>query len=383
MSFDASTLFAVMVAVTLTNALLLLWSWLQNRAERSLYWMSIGYVAAATGNVLLTGRDTLPTLVGADLANALIIFGIAQAWVVARVFNERPAPQWIPLAGIAVWLAVVQVPASGDSNEWRLVISSALTASFCVIGAWELWRRDGLKSRIPISIVLVFHAVAVSVRIPVALAGAPGSALDFTSPWFTPMALEAIVFVQIVALLLLSLTKERAEARLSKIALTDPLTGLANRRAFFDQGERLIAQGRRTKQPTSLIIFDLDRFKQVNDTYGHPFGDTVLEAFAIAVQAGLRAGDLAGRMGGEEFAAILPGAGEDEAMHAADRVIELFAETVGIDPGDTMPFTTSAGLAVSANSTDAIRTLISAADRALYAAKRKGGNLIELAELAA
>ena len=383
MSFDASTLFAVMVAVTLTNALLLLWSWLQNRAERSLFWISVGFVAAALGNMLLAGRDTLPPILGIDIANALIVYGIAQAWVVARVFNERPAPQWIPLAGVAVWLVAARIPAIGEAYEWRVVVASALAASYCVIGAWELWARDGLKSRIPISMVLVFHAFAVAMRIPITLTEAQRGVADFSSPWFTPMALETIVFVQILALLLMSLTKERAEARLSRIALTDSLTGLANRRAFFEQGERLIAQARRNKQPTSLIIFDLDRFKQVNDTYGHPFGDTVLEAFAIAVQAGLRAGDLAGRMGGEEFAAILPGAGKDEAMHAADRVIELFAETVGIDAGDTMPFTTSAGLAVSTSSTEAIRTMISAADRALYAAKRKGGNLIEIADLAA
>jgi diguanylate cyclase (GGDEF)-like protein len=340
-------------------------------------------LAAALGNMLLAGRDTLPPILGIDIANALIVYGIAQAWVVARVFNERPAPQWIPLAGVVVWLVAAQIPAIADAYQWRVVVASALAASYCIIGAWELWARDGLKSRIPITMVLVFHAVAVAMRIPITLSEAQQGVADLSSPWFTPMALETIVFVQILALLLLSLTKERAEARLGKMALTDPLTGLANRRGFFDQGEMLIAQCRRSHQPTALIVFDLDRFKQVNDTYGHPFGDTVLEAFAIALQAGLRAGDLAGRMGGEEFAAVLPGAAEDEAIHAADRVIELFSETVGIDPGDTMFFTTSAGLAISPLSNDKIRTLLTAADRALYVAKRKGGNLIEIAEKAA
>jgi len=382
MVFDPSTLFAVIVAVTLANAVLLLWSWYQNRAELSLFWISVAYFASAIGNVLLAGRDTLPEFVSADIANAFIVFGVAEIWVVARVFNGRPAPQWIALGGVLIWLAAVQIPAIAGANEWRVVIASALVTSFCVIGAWELWVRDGLKSRIPIAVLLAFHGLAVAVRVPVALASARLEIVDFNSPWFTPMALEALIFIQMTALLMLSLTKERAEARLRKMAHTDPLTGLANRRAFFEQGARLIAHRRRTGEPTALIAFDLDRFKQVNDTYGHPFGDAVLEAFAAAAQAGLRAGDLAGRIGGEEFAAILPGADEDEARMAADRVIELFTETVGATALDQMQFTTSAGLAVSQASTETVEALFAAADRALYAAKRRGGNQLGLADSA-
>ncbi len=380
MVFDPSTLFAVIVAVTLANALLLLWCWLQNRAERSLFWISVGYLAAAAGNVLLASRQSLPAFVAVDVANAILIFGIAQVWIVARVFNNRPAPQWIALAGVALWFTAIQVPAIGDANEWRVVVASALASSYCVIGAWELWVRDGLKSRFPIAIVLVVHALAVSVRIPAALIGAREGVIDFESPWFTPLALETLIFVQMMGLLLLSLTKERAEQMLKRMAHTDPLTGLANRRAFFEQGARLVAQGQRIGQPTCLIVFDLDRFKQVNDTYGHPFGDAVLEAFALAAQAGLRAGDLAGRIGGEEFAAILPGADLDEARSAADRVVEIFAETVGVTDEDRERFTTSAGLALSSAGVGTVESLFAAADRALYAAKRQGGNRLMIAE---
>jgi diguanylate cyclase (GGDEF)-like protein len=166
---------------------------------------------------------------------------------------------------------------------------------------------------------------------------------------------------------------------LKRMAHTDPLTGLANRRAFFEQGARLVAQGQRIGRPTCMIVFDLDRFKQVNDTYGHPFGDAVLEAFALAAQAGLRAGDLAGRIGGEEFAAILPGADQEEARSAADRVVEIFGETVGVTDEDRERFTTSAGLAVSPASTGTVESLFADADRALYAAKRQGGNQLMIA----
>ena len=379
MVFDPSTLFAVNVAVMVANAFLLLWGWIQNRTELSLFWISVGYLAAAIGSVMLAGRESLPAFAAVDLANALIIYGLAMVWVVARVFNGRAAPQWIPLAGVAVWLAAVQIPAVADAYQWRIAVASAILASFCVIAAWELWARDGLKSRIPLAVVLVIHAVAVSVRIPAATIAVNNGATGFDGPWFTPLALESLVFVQVTAILVLSLTKERAEARLRKMAHTDPLTGLANRRSFFEQAAMLVAQGARASRPTSLIAFDLDRFKRVNDTYGHPFGDAVLQAFALAAQTGLRAGDLAGRIGGEEFAAILPGADEADARLAANRVIEVFGETVGT-AADQVEFTTSAGLAVSPTSAESVETLFAAADRALYVVKRNGGNQLTVAE---
>ena len=174
-------------------------------------------------------------------------------------------------------MALIQVPAIGDAFEWRVVVFSTIGAFYCLLAARELWVRDGLKSRFPMALLLGFHAVVLMIRIPAVLVEAGTLAPEFGGRWFAPMALEALVFIQALAMLTLSLTKERAERRLRSMALSDPLTGLANRRAFFDQGAALIAGCVRGKRPTSLIAFDLDRFKQINDTYGHPFGDAVLE----------------------------------------------------------------------------------------------------------
>lgn len=373
MEFDASTLFAVNVAVTLVNAALLLWAWLQNRDERTLSIAARAYLTVAVGNILLAGRDVLPFWLAIDVANALVIYGIGTIWMVVRVFNGRRAPQWVPLAGVAIWLIAGRIPVVAESADWRVIVASSIAAFFCLIASREIWARDGFRTRIPLAILVGVHGLIVLGRIPIVVSEAGASGIDFNSAWFTPVALEMIVFVQALAVLILALTKDRAEARLREAALTDPLSGLANRRAFFEHGARLIALEQRYGRPTSLIAFDLDRFKQVNDTYGHPFGDAVIEAFGVAIKTGLRAGDLAGRIGGEEFAAILPGANELAARKAAARVMEVFMETVGVGETGESRFTASAGLAVSMASEQSLDALFIAADRALYDAKDRGG----------
>lgn len=287
-----------------------------------------------------------------------------------------------PIAGVLLWLAVTRIPAIADASEWRLSIAAVIVAFFCLAAAREIWVRDGLSSRVPIAILLAVHTAAVLLRIPVAFFEVDTISLNFDNRWFAPMAIETLIFMQVLALLLLSLTKERAEANLRQAALTDPLTGLANRRAFFEQGARLVAQGKRSSIPTSMIAFDLDHFKQINDTYGHPFGDVILEAFAVAMRNGLRAGDLAARIGGEEFAVILPGADEQDARTVADRIVALFSDLVGATAGDRLRFTTSAGLAVSPASAQSIETIFAAADRALYDAKGRGGDVLMAARAA-
>ncbi len=378
MEFDASTLFAVNVAVTLANAALLFWAWLQNREERSLRMAARAYFTVALGSVLLAGRDVMPLWLAIDVANALITYGVATIWTVVRVFNGRKAPQWVPLLGVAIWLIAGRIPFIAESADWRVIVASAIAAFFSLAAAREFWARDGLRTRVPLTLLLGVHGLIVLARIPIVVSEPGASGIDFESAWFAPVALEMIVFIQALAVLLLALTKDRAEARLREAALTDPLSGLANRRAFFEQGARLIALEQRYARPTALIAFDLDRFKQVNDTYGHPFGDAVIEAFGAAITSGLRAGDLAGRIGGEEFAAILPGANELDARKAAARVMAIFVETVGVGDGESSRFTASAGLAVSMASEQSLDAMFLAADRALYEAKDRGGDQLRM-----
>ena len=188
---------------------------------------------------------------------------------------------------------------------------------------------------------------------------------------------EAIAFVQAVVFLLVSLTKERLEVQLRWTAMVDPLSGLPNRLALLDRGAEALAQGLRQTRPTAVVVFDLDRFKEINDSYGHPMGDSVIRMFADIARANLRLGDHVGRIGGEEFAAVLPEAEELEAGVAVQRIIDLFAAR----SAETFPLrcTVSAGVAASPASADTLEDLLAAADHALYVAKRSGGNRWEAA----
>ena len=158
----------------------------------------------------------------------------------------------------------------------------------------------------------------------------------------------------------------------------DPLTGLFNRRGFAEACGRVIERESRAGRPVSVMIFDLDHFKSINDRFGHPAGDEVLKLFATIVVGNLRISDLSGRIGGEEFAALLP-CSLEEGVLVAERVREAF-EASGIvveeGPVDT---TVSIGVAGGPAGTE-LEVLLAAADTALYQAKRGGRNRVEAAE---
>jgi diguanylate cyclase (GGDEF)-like protein len=168
------------------------------------------------------------------------------------------------------------------------------------------------------------------------------------------------------------------------LATRDQLTGMLNRREF----DRIMAEeaerSQRFGQPLALVMVDIDHFKAVNDTHGHPAGDAVLKEVAKILTAQLRTVDRVARFGGEEFALILVQTGRGAAGDVAQRVVEaVAANPVVIQGGPTLSLTISAGVAVLPNDVSRIDLLVGAADRSLYAAKRGGRNRVVLhAELA-
>ncbi|MGO4540428.1 sensor domain-containing diguanylate cyclase [Paenibacillus sp. 2TAB19] len=154
-------------------------------------------------------------------------------------------------------------------------------------------------------------------------------------------------------------------------ASTDPLTGLRNRRYFQESLQKLIAEYQETRQPLSLLIIDIDHFKHINDTYGHPVGDLVLSGLARLLQRLSREGDVLARFGGEEFVALLPGVEQDEAIVIADNICRTVAKT----PLDNYQITISIGIS-TVTDTDTEQTLLHQADLALYQSKAGGRNRV-------
>jgi diguanylate cyclase (GGDEF)-like protein/PAS domain S-box-containing protein len=167
--------------------------------------------------------------------------------------------------------------------------------------------------------------------------------------------------------------------QLKRLANTDELTGLPNRRSFFTALERELGRSDRYDQPLSVVLLDLDHFKRVNDTWGHPVGDRVLEAAAEAVRGVCRDSDVPGRLGGEEFGVLLLHTGKIEAELVAERIRRRIAEVEHLVPGDHLQVTASFGVATTGPGRMDSATIIAAADTALYEAKNAGRNRIAVA----
>ena len=199
-----------------------------------------------------------------------------------------------------------------------------------------------------------------------------------TSVWVTGFSVELVLYAIGTVFVIFILVSERAVIAHKNAASTDPLTGMFNRRGFAEASSRLIDREAHAGRPVTALIFDIDHFKSINDRFGHAAGDEVLKLFAVVVVNTLRLSDLSGRVGGEEFAALLPCSLEDGVI-AAERVRAAFANSgivVETGPVDT---TVSIGVAGGPAGTE-LEVLLAAADTALYQAKRTGRNRVEAAE---
>ena len=171
---------------------------------------------------------------------------------------------------------------------------------------------------------------------------------------------------------------ESFQQKMYNAALRDPLTKAYNKKYFVDQLAIEIAYAKRHNAPLSLVIFDLDHFKRINDTYGHVAGDLVLIQLADLVQSMLRQEDVFARYGGEEFVIILRGIALADAGVLAERVRRAIEEKLFMSGETRLPVTVSAGVAAHAEDTSDSMTLVEAADTALYAAKQGGRNQVLL-----
>jgi diguanylate cyclase (GGDEF)-like protein len=170
----------------------------------------------------------------------------------------------------------------------------------------------------------------------------------------------------------------RAREEMRRAAISDPLTGLLNRGGIFEIFRHEVEQSARTGEPLSIVLADIDHFKAVNDTLGHPVGDVVLQSVARTLAAGVRTADRVGRIGGEEFLLVLPGCDEDEAC-AVVRRLQARLKAQDIEAGTArIGVTCSYGLATVRGGGDPSR-LVADADAALYRAKRGGRDRLEVA----
>jgi diguanylate cyclase (GGDEF)-like protein len=376
------TLCAVTGFITVISGTLLLFAWLQNRNEPALALWGVGYLIGTAGAVFLVHGEPGVLTWSICAGNALLSCAYGTMWAGARSFEGRRVPLSMVVAGAVIWIAACQIPGFYQSNEARVVLASVISATYSLLCAREMWyaRDRELISRWPTLVLAVVHAGFLLARIH--YAGAIRMLSDAHPPesvGLFVLAFEALFVAFTQAFLRMSMAKERAELQQRKSALTDLLTGIANRRAFFELGAPLLKRTIADRRPAALLLFDLDHFKEINDTAGHDAGDHVLRAFSRLVTRTVWPGALFARLGGEEFACLLPDAPMTAALQVAELVRGQFAAMKF--SAVTASTTVSVGVAMAGEASRDLSALLAIADRALYRAKAAGRNRVTPAPL--
>ena len=384
MDLDLNTLLLVTVYVEAMLGLLLLFAWVQNTQILAVAWWGFAHLLRSASIVLFGMYGTASDLISIDLANAILFTAFAMTYTGARVFDGRKVQPLALAAGAIVWLVVSRTPFVSDSMDARVLLSSGIITSYTWCTAYEFWRgrNEPLVSRWPAIFMLFAHGALFLLRTPLTSI-LPWSSQNqlFASVWLTVLSFEALLFTISIAFILLAMAKERTELRHKTAALIDPLTGIANRRAFLETATELVLRQANNGRPWAVLLIDLDHFKSINDRFGHAIGDQILQIFAEATSAKLKPHDLIGRLGGEEFAVVLQDTSREGALAMAERIRSTFAEAAATVDNCAVHSTVSIGVVVEQDASMDIPTLLSQADQALYYAKARGRNRVEVASL--
>jgi diguanylate cyclase (GGDEF)-like protein len=373
MTLDLPTLSIIVVLALAVGAGLLLVTWLQSPDLRALALWAASFALASFGVALLLARGSIPDIWSILIGNAVLAASYGVMWTGVRSFEGRSTSVTMMLAGALIWLIACQFEAFYVAPKARAALMSATIVAYSVMSAVEFWRgRDErLMSRGPIIVLLLTHALVFLIRIPIADA-VPSLSSSVHSGWFSFLIFEGLFYTFCIAYLFGGVAKERVAVWYKKASLTDSLTGVANRRDFLPRCATLLRRMTFEGSSSVFLLFDLDAFKSINDTYGHHVGDRALIELCRVAASVLRPTDIFGRVGGEEFGCLIPRASLDDGRDIAERIRRRFEAAES-----AIGATVSVGVAVSAGPDPDLASLIRTADRALYRAKAKGRNRVE------
>jgi diguanylate cyclase (GGDEF)-like protein len=379
MTFDISTLAIARAIVAFAGGLVLLMNWWHDRAVWAAFWWGVVGCGTGVGIALLAMHAVLPDWATGMVGPLILDLCGALTWAAARIFTRGSVKPLVVIAGMGGWMALLIVAATFASKQHAIALGVAITACLYCAAAVQFWlgRAEKLRGRWAMISLLVLQSIALL------LASIQYATSRLTLPtvgWFGIIHFVGLIYVGGAAIFLTMMLNERREIKYKAAALIDPLTGLANRRAFLERAQQMLDRSLRDDVPISLIAVDLDRFKNVNDAFGHQVGDHVLRIFADVLSRVLRPADIAGRMGGEEFVAVLPGCGIEAALVVARRIRSAFQDDARFVGGHRVEATLSAGVACAPEHGDGLTEIMARADAAMYAAKDQGRNRVMRAE---
>ena len=330
-------------------------------------------------------------------------------WLCWDRFDHTVMRTWLVVLGVTSLLRLkmfmdwfrcansLRTPARWERRYWVTLMLSAATWG---IGALAVMPPDDRVSQV----LVILFAVGMSVSAVSCYSayrymtlGSMSLVLLPSTLWLlfqpSPMQVGVAIAVLVFSTFVVSATRklsdalekafrltrqmERAHTISTRAAQTDELTGLMNRRAFFEHAHLLYAQCRQHRQPLSALMMDMDHFKAINDTYGHQAGDQVLRQVGGVISASFRQADVYGRLGGEEFAVLLPNTTLETAQGIAEQLITAIA---GLASEPVQGLTASLGVATTRSPDQDLHSLMNSADKALYRAKAMGRNQVVVAE---
>lgn len=319
---------------------------------------------------LLANAGRLPALLSSVAGNAAGAVSVALFFFAIRQFLGLRVN--IARLGIMVIVVTVAAVLAGADYAKSTIFNGFVYGVMELLNGVALWRRTWAEMKRVQRVVAVFYMLMGLILPLRALAlVAAGAKLDYLNmpvTWQLPVYVFGFLYITVTNLGFLQLCKMRAEREVRLQAMTDGLTGLANRRALDQAMVQALATAQRSGRPFAVVMVDVDHFKSINDRYGHRLGDATLIAFGQRLRGGLRAQDQAFRYGGEEFSVLLPDTDAASALASAERLRGLVSTPASVA---MTALTASFGIAVW-RADDSADALFGRADRALYQAKRLG-----------
>ena len=298
MSFDTSTLYLVATMVAAMLGAMLVFFGKQENIP-ALKWWGAAYLLGSASVALWTVAGSM---LGEALSLALTAVGFiacGMVWNASRVFHGRKPNLPGLVLGALVWVATIMTLAPQDA-ALRLTIGAAIVAIYAALTASELWteRRRSMQRRWPTIAVPVLHGCVLMLPILLGDLLRPHDETFANSIWVTVFSVELVLYAIGTVFVIFMLVSDRAVAAHKTAASMDPLTGMFNRRGFAEACSRVIEREANAGRPVTVMIFDIDHFKGINDRFGHPAGDEILKLFSAVVVNNLRLSDLSGRIGG-------------------------------------------------------------------------------------
>ncbi len=381
MTADVYTLLLVVsvTSVAMAGALLLLGG---GRRQGGLLYWAMGLLLGGAGYVLYLLRGRIPDLLSGVLGNALLSAMFCSLIAAVQCFQGR-TPRWLGLLPAPVLMAALMAGLAPDM-PLRVVLSNALLAAQAL---WLLWilRDPGAATR-GRGACLLMAGVGLQAALLLARSAASAALGQQGAATLLGGTVQTLTFMVVFNALLVAsmgfvfMGKEHADERNRRLAAQDELTGMANRRAIIAALDRDVARSQRTREPLALMMIDVDHFKQVNDRFGHLAGDAVLRNVASVLRQRVRAQDIVGRYGGEEFLVVLPDTSREGAHQLALQLCAAVQAMPCLWRDESIAVTVSIGVfGGRLEPEDHWDLLLHAADSALYRAKQAGRNRAELA----